>query len=443
MGAEPPDGVGNDDAPLVAGMLERAAHRSSRTTRARVQWLLEKGLAFKLLVACVLATAIGIPWLSYSQTPTLGGFFSGLFAGLFLALLVSLVGLALIVWARKAPRAEKPASQALVGELDRLLAPTLRELESLRQETIRAVKARSVTRLPAGIVVVVLLNVYHDWQTGLSVLDLLGAAVVGAILGEGWAIWTPHNNYRRQYKARVLPVLAGRFGELAYRPATTEDVKKLRDRGILPRYTRATAEDEIAGNYRGMAVSIVEAKLSVRQGKRSRVVFDGLLVGLTLPRNLHGTTVVVPDGGPLGNLKGQWRSGGLERVTLEDPRFEKCYEVYGNDQVEARALLTPAFIERFMALEKHSGLAPPGTLAEGNVLTIACPKEFGKGDLFEPPVYWKPSGGQELIRISEDIEAVLAVADAVIALDFWAEGRKRSHMEQRRAASAAAALREA
>ena len=100
----PDDRAGNDDAPLMVGLIERAAQRTSRTTRARVQRLLEQGLAFKLLVAFVLAIAIGIPWLSYSQTPSLTGFFSGLFSGLFLALLVSVAGLWLIVWAQSIGR---------------------------------------------------------------------------------------------------------------------------------------------------------------------------------------------------------------------------------------------------------------------------------------------------------------------------------------------------
>ena len=37
----------------------------------------------------------------------------------------------------------------------------------------------------------------------------------------------------------------------------------------------------------------------------------------------------------------------LEEVMLEDPDFNECFEVYSNDQVEARYLISPTFIERF------------------------------------------------------------------------------------------------
>jgi hypothetical protein len=414
-----------EELPPVFGLLVRAASTTSRITRTVILRLSRDNLVFKLLAAGALAIVIGVPVLSFRQSSNWVGAFEGLFAGLFLALLFCTVGLWLIVWARKSPQPAAAGTQSLAGELDRLLAPTLRELEILRVETIRVVKSRSVTRLPAGIAIAMLISAYSQWQKGLGfdLGELLMAAFVGALLGEGWAVWKPHENYRRQYKARVLPLLAKRFGDLTYKTASPDAVAKLRDRGILPRYDRARVEDEIAGTHHGMPVSIVEARLQRRQQKRSRVVFDGLLVQVGLPRKLTGTTAVSPDGGPLGNLKTSWRSSGLERVQLEDPRFEKRYEVYGTDQVEARALLTPAFMERFTALEKLSGMAPPGAIARGNLLTIALPKDMSRGDLLEPPPYWKPAGGQALVLISKDIEAVLSMVDSVIALDYWAAGQ--------------------
>ena len=45
-------------------------------------------------------------------------------------------------------------------------------------------------------------------------------------------------------------------------------------------------------------------------------------------------------------------------------------------------------------------------------------------DLFEPPPYWKASGGRELLALSADIGSVLKMVDAVIEVDFWASGRR-------------------
>jgi hypothetical protein len=38
-------------------------------------------------------------------------------------------------------------------------------------------------------------------------------------------------------------------------------------------------------------------------------------------------------------------------IRLEDPRFEKEFCVYGEDQVEARYILTPSLMERILAFK--------------------------------------------------------------------------------------------
>ena len=47
---------------------------------------------------------------------------------------------------------------------------------------------------------------------------------------------------------------------------------------------------------------------------------------------------------------------GGEKIRLEDPEFQKLFEVYCDDQITARYVLTPAFMERLKKLnEKHKG----------------------------------------------------------------------------------------
>ena len=44
-----------------------------------------------------------------------------------------------------------------------------------------------------------------------------------------------------------------------------------------------------------------------------------------------------------------------ELVKLEDPRFENEFVVYADDQVEARYILTPAFMERLLEFKRKTG----------------------------------------------------------------------------------------
>jgi hypothetical protein len=420
-----PNRTPGEEPPFVSSLLTRSSARIGRTTKAGLGRV-PRSLMFMVWGVGPVVVFAGILVLSVRESPNLQGVLSGLFGGLFAALLVALGMGMLVLWLHGPARRTATVDAQVVGELERLLAPTLRELERARTEVIRKVKARSVTRVPAGMAAVGIVWVLGQWGSEPpDVFDLVMWTVVGALAGEAWAIGKLDREYRRLYKERVLPHLAQRFGDLTYRHAAAQEAARARARRILKDFERVKAEDEIAGTYHGIPVSIVETRLESGSGDSTRVVFDGLLVELTLPRNLTGTTLVVSDAGLVGNLKAQWRSDGLQCVRLEDPRFEKRYEVYSSDQIEARALLTPAFMERFMALARLPGLAPPGAIAEGNRLITALPKRMPPKDLFEPPAYWKPSGGKVLLALSQDIEAVLAMADSVIELDFWAAGVRR------------------
>ena len=362
---------------------------------------------------------------SVAQRPGWEGAVQGLFGGGFTALLFAAGFGWLQLWAGSRRPVAPDDDGVDVQAVNASLAPQLRELNAIRADVIRKVKARSVTCIPLGMIggcAFWLMGRMTDEPPGP--FELLIWLVVGAAAGEGWAASKLQREYTKLYKSRVLPALAGRVGQLTYKPASAADVQQLTAARILPQCDSVHADDEISGMHRGLGIRIIEARLRRRSGDDTRTVFDGLLVEIMLPRQLTGTTAVTADQGVIGNMKTRWQTEGLERVRLEHPEFERRYEVYSSDQVEARALLTPAFMERFTALAAVSGFALPGAFAEGNRLVVALPKSMGTRDLFEPPAYWKPAGGRALVGLERDIRAVLDVADTVVALDFWAAGRR-------------------
>jgi Protein of unknown function (DUF3137) len=383
---------------------------------------LGRNTALYLWGAGSVAVFLTIFVMSIVQSPSLGGALRGIGAGVIVALFFAAgIGWTLL-WAFGSPRQAVPDNPTAVGALESLLAPVLSELNTVRREVMRQVKERSKTRVPLAAAAALSLWVlaeYSDDPPGLLMLPVW--VVFGALAGEAWAAHGLDKDYRRLYKSRVLPQLAARLGDLTYQDASADAVNRLQAYRVFGGIQGGRVEDEITGTYRGLPISIVEARLERSSGENTTIVFDGLLIQLTLPRTLTSTTAVIPDQGTIGNLKAQWRAGQLERIRLENPHFEKHYEVFGTDQIEARALLTPAFMERFMGLAERSGYSLPGAIAEANRLLLALPKSDGR-DLFEPPVYWKPAGGRALLELNQDIAAVLRMADAVIALDFFASG---------------------
>jgi hypothetical protein len=322
------------------------------------------------------------------------------------------------------------------------LQPVLAELEATRRVVARQIKQRVLWQVPLGAAIGAGTGVVFDQLSVIKHVMILGDVAVGfgalyasffvlglcvlfgGVFGYLWAARDLRENYRSLYKKRVLPLLAARYGAITYRRATPPNMKPLREERIFPEYHRVIAEDELAGVIRGCALRIVEFKLTVRRGKhrREHTIFDGLAVEIRLARNLAGTTAVLADGGAFGNFRNWLAESGRQRVRLEDPRFERVYQVWGSDQVAARALLTPAFMERLLALGDRPGFGRPLALARDNQLTVVIPKR-GKINYFEPPSVFRPAAGRDTVmRLDKDIAAVLAVAEAVVDLDSRTRG---------------------
>jgi hypothetical protein len=104
----------------------------------------------------------------------------------------------------------------------------------------------------------------------------------------------------------------------------------------------------------------------------------------------------------------------------------------------ARTLITPDFMERFIALGKTEGFGRPLALAQDNLLQIAMPRLDQRGvaqDYFAPPTFEDPASDDGVLgRLYHDIQAVLSAADSVIALDAPTGAQAKSSLRRSRAA---------
>jgi Protein of unknown function (DUF3137) len=76
-------------------------------------------------------------------------------------------------------------------------------------------------------------------------------------------------------------------------------------------------------------------------------IFKGILFCADFNKHFSNTTLIKKDSFKL--------FGSSNRVKMEDPTFEETFDVYSESDQEARYLLTPAFVERFAALNQHWG----------------------------------------------------------------------------------------
>ncbi|WP_454974143.1 DUF3137 domain-containing protein [Capnocytophaga gingivalis] len=126
-----------------------------------------------------------------------------------------------------------------------------------------------------------------------------------------------------------------------------------------------TGGDQIVGHYNGIPFQSCNLALTYRptisnEKEPDRVAFYGNYFVARSPKTFEHPIVIHPVKSFFGTLNDNdiaaYLNTGGERIRLEDPEFQKMFEVYCDDQVTARYVLTPAFMERLKKLnERYKG----------------------------------------------------------------------------------------
>ena len=126
-----------------------------------------------------------------------------------------------------------------------------------------------------------------------------------------------------------------------------------------------TGGDQIVGRYNGVPFQSCNLSVTYRPNFRNEkegddVAFYGNFFMARSPKTFEHPIVIHPKKSFWGDMKDNeistYLNIGGEKIRLEDPEFQKLFEVYCDDQITARYVLTPAFMERLKKLnEKHKG----------------------------------------------------------------------------------------
>lgn len=268
------------------------------------------------------------------------------------------------------------------------IEPHLWKFEQQRQETLSIMRQRLVRfamTLPflliGGLVLFFVLG-----QIGIFLLCL-------GIFAGLYYCYLPAQHYQRTIKSIIFPAILRYFGEhYTFTERPSFRAEELRPSYLIPHFDEEKHEDEITGAYKGVAIHIIESELiDVRRndkGKRRVTLFKGLFILFSVHKSFQGMTVIRRDSGRLGNIFS--KPGHLERVRLEDPQFESTFEVYSNDQIEARYLLTTSFMERLLKLEQvfHGNSIEASFYDNKLLLKIATRKDwFRSSSVFSPATF--------------------------------------------------------
>lgn len=217
-------------------------------------------------------------------------------------------------------------------------------------------------------------------------------------------------------KAQTKDVLVGevaryvgwQFSAKAVQPAYLQQYLTHK---LLPRHDRSSFEDRISGTAHGADFTMVEAKLEIKHKNNYTTAFRGFVLSIDFHQPFASTTVVLRDKGLFNAKRMKGSSGGtLKRVGMASPKWEKLFEAYSDDQVEARVKLDPAFMERLMELEESVDGKKLRFAFFDNRLHVVCetPNRYEAGSMFKPLT--DPQRMQDLI---DEVDALYGVIDGV------------------------------
>ena len=292
------------------------------------------------------------------------------------------------------------------------IEPCFAENESARVADVVTFKQRLWIGLPIAMVLGLIVGV---WASHL-VAGIVTAGIAG-ILAYAYA-YAPlaalSKKLKRQYCTAIAQAMGATFEIGGFEPPALQRLKDLR---LLPSYARSSFEDLFTGAHKGAQYQLYEAHLEQRHtDSKGRTyystVFRGQLIRMHFTRNFLGVTIVRRDAGVFNAFGGGMVDGKkLERVRLEDPKFEQAFEVWGNDQVEARYLLHPVMMEHLLGLEAGlKGKKLRCAFENGDVLVaVEGGNLFEPGDMFTPLV-----DASRARRIVDEIAGVVRVMDQVL-----------------------------
>jgi hypothetical protein len=261
---------------------------------------------------------------------------------------------------------------------DAEIAPFLRRKEEARQN---AVMQAGLIAIAGAVVAFAALRFLPFGSANLQAAAIIG---VIALACAAWRV----NRTRSDITSGLLERICGKLGYSYRRDLPRPDYFFNYDRlKLIPNFNRESWEDEVRGARNGMDFVFCEAHLKYKtSGKNSstRTVFHGQFLAIDYHKKFLGETVVRRDAGLL-NRFGKPGSA-FQRVGIASPKFEKIFEAWSTDQVEARDLLDPLVLERFEELDRlFDGAKLRAAFSNGWLyLALETGDKLNMGSMFAP-----------------------------------------------------------
>ncbi|MGB7372203.1 DUF3137 domain-containing protein [Erythrobacter sp.] len=313
------------------------------------------------------------------------------------------------------------------ADIDALMDGDLGQWLTDQQAMRAAAKAKAHKRWLIGAIALVpllaILWLGVGWSQDLRFM--ISAIAAGGVFAWGQA---PIQAAKKAMKIGINSAIAASLG-LAYE----HDVERgpafdlARSYALLPSYDRRNLEDRWYGTLDGHGFDLFEAHLEEERGsgknRRHVTVFRGAVIALGFGRPFHSTTLLQRAGKHrkwfgLGGRADHVNFDGhrLDYVDQVHPVFEDVFELWSDDQVEARVLVHPSYVEHLLEVENaFDGDAVRALFIRGEVLIAV-----ESGNMFESG---SMKASEDRARVEQAARQFGAIAGLARAINQNERGR--------------------
>lgn len=220
-----------------------------------------------------------------------------------------------------------------------------------------------------------------------------------------WLVWySIKKAFENKIKEKIMPIVCSCFNNLRWNNDSYRYGQVFKTSGVVPNFTGEGYDDIFYGKHKDVNIEIVESEFDVGSGKNRRIVFKGVVIKLDMNKKFTSHTVITPDkffhNSPLPDLR---------HTTLEDVEFEKKFDVFTNDEVDARYLITPSFMQKIKAIKTAFKADKVRCAFYGNLLLVALST---KKDLFSLCSLVKPvDDPKQYFQMYEEIISIIKLID--------------------------------
>lgn len=238
--------------------------------------------------------------------------------------------------------------------------PLLSNLEKQRLKSLSKFKRNTVI---ASIIIIFSTYIYLNSAPSQNKQDFVFPLLSTFLIIVGGIALNPIWTFKDAGKAQLLPKIIAFWPTLKMGIKLTDfgmDAKYdywrdiVKPNKLVPfDYSSTAVYDSFNGILNHVPVTCSELHILRGWGKRKSYYFKGFGIRIILNKNFNGHTILTKK---RGSIENGLTFKNLDSVKLEDPQLSEWSQCFSTDQVEARYILTPAFIERLKELRSLNKL---------------------------------------------------------------------------------------